>query len=552
MPDPGFTLELGASIRMPDGVLLNADIYRPIGEGARPALLTLTPYTSAYAFKTASAYARAGFAVVVVDVRGRGGSEGVFDIYQDGADGAACVDWAAAQAWCDGQVALFGGSYAGLNQWAIAARRPCALKAIAPVAAPMPGYDADSFKGLFPLYNLRWTSFVRGKTIQPGLFADDQFWQDLFQRHYRSGAGIEALSGLLGGSDRVLEKIIAEFDNADFWAERVPGADGFARIDVPVLTLTGTADNAQRGALEYRRRHLAARPEAKHYLLIGPWNHAGQRDPGLQPEDKVTPSGLALDVAEHQTLTGFYKWAMCGHPLPRLLDEAKRETVYLAGAEYWCQSDRIVPQDLVEFFLDMEGRLTGTAPSAEVNLSWPSVRSGARQADCLADTSAANWFSLLGGECADSQTILEASDGLFLSFVSDPLAEASDLVGSADLTFRLAANLPVCDLACFLYELRTDGRCLVLSSDMQRASKLGPDPMPLRFDSFRFAARRLNAGSRLGLQIRLLDTPDFQRSTEALKGPPPALTLVLSPEDPCKILLPLVSESKSGHAQTTF
>ena len=52
----------------------------------------------------AEAFARRGYAYVLVDVRGRGDSDGSFVPYRnDGPDGADVIDWVAAQDWCDGR-----------------------------------------------------------------------------------------------------------------------------------------------------------------------------------------------------------------------------------------------------------------------------------------------------------------------------------------------------------------------------------------------------------------------------------------------------------------
>lgn len=544
-----FNLELGASITMPDGVRLNADIYRPVSGTPQPALLTLTPYTTAYAHRRASAYARAGFAVVVVDVRGRGGSGGMFDLYNDGADGAVCVEWVAAQNWCDEQVALFGGSYSGLNQWTIAAKASGALKAIAPVAAPMPGFDADGLNGVFPLYNLRWTSFIRGRAIQQALFEDEEFWRSLFLQHFLSGAGMDALPGLLGGMDNVLAKIIDEFGNPCFWASRVPDEAAFAGISVPVLTVTGTADNAQRGALEYRRRHLAARPDANHFLLIGPWNHGGQRDPERRSCDPQTDDSRTLGTTEHETLVAFYSWALRGTPLPTILRGSDRtEAVYIAGPETWQRRDRVPAQPQTRLYLTADGRLGEAPDPSGAELPFPGTCSPDPAICPESDPETADLFTLLSGERPDTDWIHDPAFGRFIAFLSEPLVESLFFVGAPQLDCTINADADTVDLACFVYERRSDGSRLILSTDMRRVSGLGSIPCRLTFDTFRFAARRLEAGSRIGLQIRFIESSSFQRPTGILAGAVPNLTLHLGAEQASQLGLPLSQQSEIKNA----
>ncbi len=549
MREAAFQLQLGAAITMPDGVRLSADIYQPMARGPQPALLTLTPYTTAYAYRAASAYARAGFAVVVVDVRGRGGSEGAFCLYNDGEDGAACVDWVARQDWCDGQVALFGGSYAGLNQWSIAARASDALKAIAPVAAPMPGYDADGLNGVFPLYNLRWTSFIRGTSIQQALFQDEAFWRELFLQHYQSGDGLLALPELLGGTDETLARMIKAFVAGDEWAVCIPTQKAFADISIPVLTVTGTADNAQRGALEYRRRHLAARPDAIHFLLLGPWNHGGQRDPERRADDPDTGDSQGVETVEHTTLVGFYNWALRGAPLPKLLKGSDRaEAVYVAGPEVWRQLDRPTDHPLTTLHHTSSGRLNTDREHAETQLAWPEPIHPDLVMSPEADPETPDLFALLGGERPETDWIYDSGFGRVLSFQTQPLATGRLMIGAPHLDCAISADTFEIDLACFVYEQRPDGSSLILSSDMRRLAGLTAEPHRVTFNTFRFAARRLAARSRIGLQIRLIDGPSFQRPAALLAGRAPKLTLHLGGAHPAKLELPLLPESETDHA----
>ena len=79
------------------------------------------------------AYAESGYAVVIESVRGRGGSDGSFGFFfVEGADGYDTVEWVAAQPWCNGKVAMDGGSYLGTVQWLAARERPPHLKCILP------------------------------------------------------------------------------------------------------------------------------------------------------------------------------------------------------------------------------------------------------------------------------------------------------------------------------------------------------------------------------------------------------------------------------------
>ncbi|MQA85011.1 MAG: CocE/NonD family hydrolase [Streptosporangiales bacterium] len=126
----------GVAVRTRDGVALATDVHLPHapGEGPPlPALLLRTPYdrTSPRLVATAQRMARAGYAVVVQDLRGRYGSEGEFVLgMREAEDGYDAVEWAAAQPWCDGRVGTYGTSYMAWVQSALATLAPPHLEAM--------------------------------------------------------------------------------------------------------------------------------------------------------------------------------------------------------------------------------------------------------------------------------------------------------------------------------------------------------------------------------------------------------------------------------------
>ncbi len=83
---------------------------------------------------------------VRLDVRGTGSSDGVAeDEYTEAEqlDGVEVVAWMARQEWCNGRVGSWGKSYGGFSCIQLAARRPPALRAIAPVYATDDRYTDD-------------------------------------------------------------------------------------------------------------------------------------------------------------------------------------------------------------------------------------------------------------------------------------------------------------------------------------------------------------------------------------------------------------------------
>src|SRR5881628_2237696 len=107
---PNIVVERNVPVPMRDGVVLRADIYRPEVPGRFPTLVLRTPYGKDGLLEsgeepTLSRAPRAGYALVVQDVRGRYNSDGEFRPYQqEGKDGYDTVEWAAVQPWSSTRV----------------------------------------------------------------------------------------------------------------------------------------------------------------------------------------------------------------------------------------------------------------------------------------------------------------------------------------------------------------------------------------------------------------------------------------------------------------
>jgi putative CocE/NonD family hydrolase len=146
-PAPGIRRERDVPIRMRDGVELRANVFRPDGAGKFPVVMSAHPYgkdvlprrtpfgylplkryrfirqPDPVAFSADTSWEAPdpgfwvprGYAVVNVDLRGFGTSDGVGSLLseQEAADYAEAIGWAAAQPWSNGRVGLNGVSKAG-------------------------------------------------------------------------------------------------------------------------------------------------------------------------------------------------------------------------------------------------------------------------------------------------------------------------------------------------------------------------------------------------------------------------------------------------------
>ncbi len=156
-------IDWDAPIAMDDGIVLRADVFRPVTEGKYPVILSYGPYAKGLAFQKGykGNWARLiksapevlqgssnkyqnwelvdpekwvpdGYVCLRVDSRGAGRSPGFLDVWspRETLDLYQCVEWAGTQSWSNGKVGINGISYYAMNQWTVGALQPPHLAAL--------------------------------------------------------------------------------------------------------------------------------------------------------------------------------------------------------------------------------------------------------------------------------------------------------------------------------------------------------------------------------------------------------------------------------------
>lgn len=302
----GMARTANVPVTMEDGTVLRADVFVPTdpatgtaATGEFPVILTQTPYG-----KSAGSFAQAigggvnpylverGYIQVVADVRGTGGSEGVWTLLDpvQAKDGAALVDWAAALPNSNGRVGLLGLSYLGIIQFLTAAEvgPDSPLRAIFPIAAGNDLYREITFGGGIPNggFSLGYSAVTAGA----------QFLNPLAEFGTDAAAiaalGPDRVASLKANQVDLAANILTGGDRAydeEWWMARNP-VNTLERIvdnGVAAFMVGGWHDLFQRGALlNYSglQNAAAGRPVAapmsadqpvsgRYQALVGPWYH---------------------------------------------------------------------------------------------------------------------------------------------------------------------------------------------------------------------------------------------------------------------------------------
>ena len=262
----GMRIDWDLPITMDDGVVLRCDVYRPVAEGKYPVIMTYGPYGKWLHFEDLyksqwdrmcadhpdvptdstnkyqnwevvdpEKWVPDGYAVVRVDSRGAGRSQGVIDIWslREAQDYKICIEWAGEQPWSNGKVGLNGISYYAENQWQVAALQPKYLAAMVPWEGAADFYrDMAHHGGIFCRGFVQDWSRAQVYTVQNGRG----------KRGFRSRmngdwvSGPETLSEEQLGHNRrdfYEDCISRKLDTDEYWQSRMPD---WSKVKTPFLS----------------------------------------------------------------------------------------------------------------------------------------------------------------------------------------------------------------------------------------------------------------------------------------------------------------------------
>jgi len=536
-PPADYDLHWGVKIPMRDKVELNATLYLPkTPDGSlpkTPVIFTLTPYISDTYHARAAYFASHGYAFALVDVRGRGNSGGEFEPFaNEPRDGHDIVEWFAKQPFCDGKVAMWGGSYAGFDQWATAKEFPSHLATIVPVAAAHPPLDYPSYNNVGETYDVQWFTATSGRAQQQNLFGDQKFWRTKFLDAYKKHIPFRELDSFVGNPSRNFQRILKHPTADAYYDAMVPSAEQYNKMILPILTITGQYDGDELGALTFYRDHMtnvSAEVRAKHFLIIGPWDHPGTRTPTDEVAGVKFGPGAIVDLNDlHRQ---WYDWTMKAGPKPPFL---KSQVAYYllapgnSGANgEWKYADdfaALVANPKTFYFASKDGDANGAFRSGTLTESRSTTGADKFSYDPL-DTHRGEFVEGVEPKektAAIDQTFALSIGGDGLVYHTDPLSNETPLIGCPAVTLWVSINTPDVDLACDLYEIQPDGISIALWTDLRRLryreslreAKFVQPGQVVRcdFNPGLFVARRVMKGSRLRLVVTAVNSILWQKN----------------------------------------
>lgn len=464
-----YIIEDSVLVKMPGGSSINLTVLRDRKwTKPMPVVMMYNIYAGKEITECKDAVSR-GYIGVVANTRGKRLSPEVIEPFEhDAKDAYYIIDWISKQAWCNGKVGMYGGSYLGFAQWAAAKYMHPALKTIVPQVSVGAGIDYPVHNGTFMNYALRWIHYVTDNklTAQAG-FADDKKWNNVFTQWYKSGLPFRLLDSIEGRPNKIFQKWLQHPNYDDYWQRMTPQKEEFSRINIPVFSTTGYWDDDQTGAMYYYKQYHLYNKNPNYYLLIGPYDHGGS-----QAYPKARLNNYTIDsVANIPILDIVFQWfdyTLKDSTKPAILKD--KVTFEVMGANQWKSVGSLakMANDTMRLY-----PVTSSA-NGHYGLSFtkPLKTSYIEQTVDLKDRSETR---LWGSETAmgsypliiDSTIQCEKEK---LIYISDPLTMPVTISGSLQASIVASINKKDADIVIDLFEQTPEGKFFALNQNIQRAS----------------------------------------------------------------------------------
>ncbi len=503
-------------IEMSDGVRLAADLYLP--PQPAPVILEALPYrkddiTSSHAPEYRRLRDEGGYAVVRLDLRGTGSSEGTAaDEYprSEQRDLREVIAWLADQDFSAGTVGMYGTSYSGFNSIQVAMERPDALKAIVAIYATDDRYTDDvhyeggALRGLDQIDYCLYMTSMNALPPVPAIAGDN--WLDQWRRR------VDEL-------EPWLIRWIEQQNDGAYWRHGSlrPHYDA---IEAATMIVAGWADGYRNATF---RTFEALRCPKR--LLIGPWSHTSTETSLPGPHIDLVPEmikwwdrwlrGEHNGVDQEPPITVFVRRST--RPAPDL-DEMR-------GG--WRHESAWPPERLVaeELRLDSAARPSGAAHHLEVrgDVGWTAH---------LSCAGALPW-----GQSQDQRP----DEAYSLLFDWGPFDEDLEMLGYPRVELAVGADKEVAFVSAKLCDVFDDGSSALISRGFLNLTHRHShtDPVPLGAGALHDVTFDLSPtswvlerGHRLRLALAGTDWPNVWT-------PPEPLTLTFDP-GASRLVLPVL------------
>lgn len=402
------------------------------------------------------------------------------------------IDWISKQAWCNGKVGMYGGSYTGFSQWSAVKNIHPALKTIVPQVAIMPGYDTPMENNVQMNLGFYWP--------HANVYKKEQVRRSLPFEWFENGIAFKNMDSLAGYRSPIFQNWLSHPAYDNYWQSLVPTPEEYLGINIPILTTTGYYDGSQIGAIQYFKLHNKYNKNADHYFVIGPYDHWGG-----QSKPAKNLMGYEIDSVANVSMRELaYDWLdyiLKAKPKPELLKD--KVNYQVMGADEWRHAPnlQVLNNDTLIFYLNNKSLIVQKPKKKRYEKQTVDFKDRENQN---------NYFT--------PEIIfetLDASNGLI--FTSKPFKNDFSINGSFTGNLFATINKMDMDVSLALYELMPNGKYFFLTRYVGRASYakgntrrqlLRPNKIEtIPFDNTRFVSKKISKGSRFVILLNINKHP---------------------------------------------
>ncbi len=482
--DYAFTIQKGM-LKMTDGVKLAVTYYKPTAKTAGetfPVVLEMLPYRKDDIFylgdyQYGSYFAKRGYVLARVDVRGTGGSKGTLPDreYSDAelSDAVEVISQLSQMEWSNGNIGMYGISWSGFNSLMVAHRKPPALKAIIAAHATDDLFynDVHYIDGVLHMdYYAEQIDTDNALPRSPGYKVDETWYKERFDR------------------EPWLFTWFREQQDGPFW--RRESLRFKSPLEVPAYLIGGLLDG-------YRDfvTHIFQHSTAPVIAEIGPWNHAypeeGKPGPNYEWRRRALRwwdywlKGLDTGILNERRFMVFVR---DGHEPSTFMEEVP--------GDWRCEQTWPIEGSTWKRLHPSAGHLLGRTPSAQETSDTLVYRAGIGMA--------------AGGWWGDQTSDMSADDSQSLVYDSEELTETVEIIGMPQVSLRVEADAPLYQWTVRLEDVSPTGKATLVSGALinpsQRFSRLDPQALipgkPTTLTTgIHFTTWRFKPGHRIRLSV---------------------------------------------------
>jgi putative CocE/NonD family hydrolase len=285
-------------------------------------------------------------------------------------------------------------------------------------------------------------------------------------------------------------------------------------MDLPILSINGCYDGDQPGSLSYYKefmQYATASAKNNHYLIIGPWDHAGTRTPAINVGGLIFGDSALIDMNDlHKQ---WYDFTLKDGPKPTFLKN--KVAYFVTNRNKWKYASSLedIGREKQIFYLNsgnhkandvVQSAFLNAEPSGKNDLPSEYVYDPLdKRYGAIEQVAVTNYLT-------DQTHAYNLGDGGVI-YHSAPFENETEVSGFFELKAYVETDVKDIDIAVEIYEIKANGESVLLTNDAIRAryrenreqeKLLKPGEINLfHFDEFYFISRAIEKGSRLRLII---------------------------------------------------